>query len=325
VSINVFDAVAKVEEVTGSIEIIRIGTAGDHLHVSDMLEIRNDSRPPRTQAGERTFETYLPVHAKLDSVLASGPGKIALLIAAMPVPDEPGHYAVNFPLQPGATKFAFNYDIAYSGHAIFRHKSTVPLQQLAVMIPPTMTFASPSAAFHILRAGNERYHVEAANMVKAGEGPPFEISGVGALPAVRAQAQSRNPPVSVQPIPALSAPLSSSSRSQGASVDTRAAPGILARSSRMQWWVLGASAAMLGGGGVLLWRRKSIYNHASTDVVQKPQPSGEAAAMAGVLKDELRQLEIDRSLGTITGEDYASARQALEGTVKRVLARTGTS
>jgi hypothetical protein len=326
VSINVFDVVSKVEEVTGSIEIIRIGTAGNHLHVSDMIEIRNDSSPPRTQAGERTFETYLPAHAKLDSVLAAGPGKIAVLVAAMPVPGEPGHYAVNFPLQPGATKFAFNYDIAYSGHAIFRHKSMVPLQQLAVMIPPTMKFTSPSVAFQILGTGNERYHVEAANMVKAGEGPQFEISGVGALPAVRAQAQSRsNSPVRVQPIPALSAPLSSSSRSQGASdLDTRAAPGILARSSRIQWWVLGASAAMLGGG-ILLWRRKSIYNRAVTDVVQKPQPSGEAAAMAEVLKDELLRLEIDRSLGTITGEDYASARQALEGTVKRVLARTGTS
>ncbi len=327
VSINVFDVVSKVEQVTGSIEIVRIGTANNHLHVSDMIEIRNDSSPPRTQAGERTFETYLPAHAKLDSVLAASPGQIAVLIAAMPVPDEPGRYAVNFPLQPGDTKFAFNYDIAYSGHAIFRPKSMVPLQQLAVMIPPTMKFTSPSAAFQILRTGNERYHVEAANMVKAGEGPQFEISGVGALPAVRAQAQSRsNPPVTVQPIPALSARLSSSSRSQGASdSDTRAAPGILARSSRMQWWVLGASAAMLGGGGILLWRRKSIYNCAVTDVVQKPQPSADVAAMAEVLKDELLQLEIDRSLGTITGEDYASARQALEGTVKRVLARTGTS
>ena len=92
----------------------------------------------------------------------------------------------------------------------------------------------------------------------------------------------------------------------------------------MQWWALGAGAAMLGGG-ILLWRRKSIYNRAVNGIAEKPQPSGKAAAMADVLKDELRQLEIDRSRGTITREDYASARQALEGTVKRVLARTGTS
>jgi hypothetical protein len=330
VSINVYDAVPKVEELTGSIEIIRIGTAGNHLHVSDMIEIRNESNPPLTQAGERTFETYLPAHAKLDSVLAAGPGKIAVLIAAMNLPGEPGHYAVNFPLQPGATKFAFNYDIAYSGHAIFRHKSMVPVQQLAVMIPPTMKFTSPSAAFQILRTGNERYHVEAANMVKAGEEPQFEISGVGGLPAVRAQAQSpSNPVVRVQPVPALSAQASLRSRPQGANdLGPRAAPGILPRSSRMQWWLLGAAAAMLGAGGILLWRRKSIYGRAVTDVVRPPQPSGQAAitevSMAEVLKEELRQLEIDCSLGTITREDYASARQALEGTVKRVLARTGT-
>jgi len=43
--------------------------------------------------------------------------------------------------------------------------------------------------------------------------------------------------------------------------------------------------------------------------------------MVDALKGELRQLEVDRSLGAITGEEYASARQALEGTVKRALAR----
>jgi hypothetical protein len=263
-SISVFDAVSKVEGITGSIEIIRIGTAGNHLHVSDMVELRNDSSPPLTQASERTYEAHLPAHAKIDSVLAAGPGKIAVLISATPVLGEPGRFAVDFPLQPGATKFAFNYDLPYAGNAAFRPKSMYPLQQLAVMIPPTMKFTSRSPAFRVLRTGNGRYQVEAANVVKAGEGPGFEISGVGALPGLRAQAQSATTPLgAAQPIPAHSAPASSRARPQGANdLDMVTAFGFSARSSRVQWWVLGASAVMLGACGFLL-RRKQRRAHPS--------------------------------------------------------------
>src|SRR6266849_8990214 len=100
-SIQVFDAAPEVRGITGTIEILRTGTNGNFLHVSDMIEIKNASRPPLTQAGERTFEVYLAAAAKIDSVLASGPGKIAAIIFAAPVPGEPGHYTVDFPLRPG--------------------------------------------------------------------------------------------------------------------------------------------------------------------------------------------------------------------------------
>jgi len=71
-SIKVFDAATHVQGITGTIEILRTGTVGNLLHVSDMVEIKNESSPPLTQAGERTFEVYLPANAKIDSVLAAG-------------------------------------------------------------------------------------------------------------------------------------------------------------------------------------------------------------------------------------------------------------
>jgi hypothetical protein len=156
VYLDVFDADPNVRGMTGTIEIIRVGTNGNLLHVSDMIEISNNSTPPRTQGGARTFEVFLPPHARLDSVLAASSGSgpragstsgtepIGMMISAAPVTGEPGHYSVNFPLRPGATKFAFNYDLPYSGSARFTTKSLYPLQQLAVMIPPTMSFVSPS-------------------------------------------------------------------------------------------------------------------------------------------------------------------------------------
>jgi hypothetical protein len=330
-SVDVFDAAAAVPGITGSIEIIRIGSNRSLLHVSDMIEIKNDSSPPLTQSGNRTFEVYLPAHTKIDSVLAASstasPGTTAALISAMPVAGEPGHYTVNFPLRPGATKFAFNYDLPYEGHATFRPKSMYPLQQLAVMIPPTMKFTSRSPAFQVLRTGNDRYQVEAANVVKKGAGPGFEISGVDVLPVLRAQSQPPTKlPIADQPV---AAPTGTRAPTQNANgLGMLAAPGILGESaqiqSRMQWVLLGASVVLLGASGFLLWHRQCLARNKITKAMQKPQQREETtASLAEALKGELRQLEIDRSLGAITLEEYATAKQALEGTVKRALARAG--
>jgi hypothetical protein len=190
-SIEVFDASSSVPGITGTVEILRAGMRGKLLHVSDMYEIVNMSSPPVTQAGERAFEVYLPAKARIDSVLAAGPEKIGVMISATPVSGEPGRYSVNFPLRPGATKFAFNYDLPYSGHAAFQIKHVYPLQQLAVMIPPGMKFSSPWPGFQVLDAGNSRYQVRALNLVNAGDGPRFEFSGVAVLPPVRKQVKTQ--------------------------------------------------------------------------------------------------------------------------------------
>ena len=183
-AIGVCDAATKVPGVSGSIEIIRAGVRGKLLQVSDMYEIENNSSPPITQAGKRTFEVYLPRDAKIDSVLAAGPAEIAAMISAEPVPGEPGHYTVAFPLVPGATRFAFNYDVSYSGRAIFQTRRKYAVRQLAVMISPNMSFSSRSASFQLLPTGKGNFRVHAANDVGAGRGPVFELSGTGSLPAL---------------------------------------------------------------------------------------------------------------------------------------------
>ena len=76
VSISVFNAITQVQGITGSIEILRTGTNGTLLHVSDMYEPWNQSNPPVTRNGARTFELYLPARAKITSVLAASSGKL---------------------------------------------------------------------------------------------------------------------------------------------------------------------------------------------------------------------------------------------------------
>ena len=90
-SIQVFDAARRVRGLTGSIEILRAGTNGSLLHVSDLVELKNESSPPLTQAGERTLDVYLPASAKIDSVIAAGPGEISVVNL---------HSQVLWPLRP---------------------------------------------------------------------------------------------------------------------------------------------------------------------------------------------------------------------------------
>jgi len=320
-SIEVFDAAARVQGINGSIEILRVRTNGKLLHVSDLYEVRNDSSPPLTQAGERTFEVYLPAHAKIDSVLAGGPDKMGLMISAVAVRGEPGHFTVSFPLRPGATKFAFNYDLPYDGHATFRPRLAYPLQQMAVMIPPTMKFSSRSPAFEVLQSGNGEYQVQAANHLKAGEGPGFEVSGAGALPALwdRAKPKARSQ--------------SSPRHSATDPVPGRDGDGSFARTDLRSAGASPPSQSLLGGGLIatllaacifLAWRAQKIRKVSTPEAVsvrayQKQRP----ATLLAALQQELDRLEDDRQHGLISGEEYASTQRALEKSVKGAIARAG--
>jgi hypothetical protein len=254
---------------------------------------------------------------------------MGVMISATPVPGEPGHFTVNFPLRPGATKFAFNYDLPYDGRATFRTRRLYPLQQLAVMIPPTMRFSSRSPAFQVLPTGNSNYQVQAANRVNAGEGPEFEISGAGALPALQAQTQPPPKAPATVVTPAASAPSNSAAPTQR--VNDSGGSGLSAPASHRKWWVLGVGGLLVvGAGGFWLWRGERLFVNRQFVNRQFVSPgtvvarTGQGLASSSeVLKEELFRLEIDRLHGTISGEEYDSARQALEGTIKRALARAG--
>ncbi len=255
-SIEVYDTASEVHGIAGTIEILRTGTNGKLLHVSDMVEISNSSSPPLTQAGERTLEVYLPATAKIDSVLAAAPGNMAVVISAAAVSGEPGRFTVNFPLRPGATKFAFNYDLPYHGRVSFHLKHAYPLQQLAVMTPAAMKFSSRSPAFEIFKTGNSRYQVHAASQLKAGEGPEFEVSGTGALPPLGDQASSHHRFLSpASPNPTQSPP----ARALLPSLASSNSPLKLQSQPTSQSLILGGvTSVLLAACALLVWRGRKV-------------------------------------------------------------------
>jgi hypothetical protein len=265
-SIEVFDAAPRVSGITSTIEILRAGTNGDLLHISDLYELKNDSSPPVTLASDRSFEVYLPENAKLDSVLAAGPEKIGALITADPVPGEPGHYTVRFPLRPGETKFAFNYDLRYHGAAAFQTKRAYPLQQLAVMIPPTMSFSSHSPSFELLATGRSDYQVQIANLLGAGEGPAFEVSGTGQLPPLGNEPSSLVPsqPTASSQSSAVSGPAAPATGKFPLSSSPRAVElGKQVRPASQTLVPIGLTAVFLAVCGLLVWRARKFHQAAS--------------------------------------------------------------
>jgi hypothetical protein len=122
---------------------------------------------------------------------------------------------------------------------------------LAVMIPPTMKFSSRSPAFEILATGNMDYQVHAANQLKAGDGPGFEVYGTGAPPPLgdqsRLQARSQHP---APRNPAASAPGSIALPSL-----TRFDSRLQQSQSNLQSLVLGGlTTVLLAACAFLVWR-----------------------------------------------------------------------
>jgi hypothetical protein len=329
-TLEIFDSAPKVQGISGGIEILRTGTSGNTLHVSDMIEIKNDSNPPVTQAGQRTFDVYLPPAARIDSVMAAMAGKIGVLIKASAVPGDPGHYTIGFPLRPGSSKFAINYDVPYDGHAAFHTRLSLPFRQLAVMIPPTMKFASHSPGFEVLDTGSKEYQVVAANNLKAGTGPSFEIAGAGTQPLLQSRARPPAALPALTPVPGPGAPAANPSPQSPATAESRSpAPAIATTTQPLnEWWIVGAAAGLvLVACAFLFWR---MSRQLKPEVKTKPPSSAGNAHTAAAsstslleaVKQQLLEIETARLDGSLSPEEYSAAKLALERTVKRAMAQS---
>jgi hypothetical protein len=256
----------------------------------------------------------VPADAKLASVLAAGPGRIGLMIPAQTVNGEPGHFAVNFPLRPGANKFAFNYDVPYHGRAIFQTRREYGIQQLAVMLPQGMKFASRSTVFAVLAAGNPKYQVQATKPLQAGAGPAFELSGSGELPVLQAQATKPEAAEVAPPAgtPAFKTPAPPNAHPQ-APERFRVTPEALVLAA-----VAGAFLAIILA---ITWQRSARKNRGAKTPSTEAQRGQPSFLLLDALRQELSRLDNDRSRGTISESDYTSTREALERSWQRLLAK----
>jgi len=275
---------------------------GKTLKVLEMYAITNASNPPVTQSRSDNFVISVPEKTVFDSVEVKGPRGIWVNVAPLAVQGQRGKYSINFPLRPGDTLYKFAYHMPYSGVITFHLKLPYPIRNFAIMHPQSMSFTA-------LRPGTFKSPgvVQGFQLEKAiasplvGDVPAFAIAGVGMAP----------PPPAVETAPPVAAapPPTAPGHSQaGATTNPAEAAD---QSKRAMWFLVPGIAAILAFGVFALWRMQKKA---------APAPaSGEPILEA--LKEELFRLESDRLHGSVSAQEYAAAKDALNQNIRRVLER----
>ena len=308
----VYDVVAKVPGLGGTIGAVELAADGKVLKVRERYLVINKSNPPVTQLKTDNFELLVPANAVFDSVLARWKLGMWLKVAADAVKGQRGKYAINFPIRPGDTQLEIIYHLPYQGSATLHLNVPYPIDQFGIMHSSSMSFKPEDPnAFKSLVQGNVVVEMAAASPL-AGDVPAFEISGTGvalehgtgaaATPGARAVVA---PPGNVR-----AAQNSAASAPQ---------PGVTEQSAREMWLMVGGIIVLLGVAALAFWRMGS-----RRPPMVVSTNSGAKAPLLDGLKDELFRLESDRLHGTISAEEYAATKQALSESIRRAMRKSST-
>ena len=346
--VQVFDAAPKVAGVTGIVDLMLLQTDSTGLQVTETYGVRNSSSPPRTLMSDRTLEIYLPTGAAIDQGMAQGPGGMPVRSAPVPLGDkdkDKNHYAFIFPIRPGETRFQLSYHLPYNGSFSFAPRLTLPVDNLAVMLPHSMQFAS--AVPGRFESGDENgVAVQVAKNVAAGNAPAFKVSGTGVVPGDALADDSK----------AAANTATATNRPGGGIGVPESTPDPLAN---YRWYIVGLVALVLAAGAFWITNRRPVsaptaaggfssggsssggasFRSPSAQSGEKrgefpagtpsfrltSAKSGEfadhSALLLEALKEELFQLETERAENKISAAEYDQAKSALQQTLTRALRR----
>ena len=319
-NVDVYDVLAKVQGVSTEADVMRIETDPQGLHVIENYFVKNDSNPPKTQFSPRAYEIYLPPDVRIEGSAAMGPG--GMPVSSSPVPTgEKGYYAFVFPVRPGETRFQVSYHLPYNGSFSFTPKVSLPTQNVAIILPKSMKFASSgSAAFQPINDGSTSAQTFLVRNVSPSQVLAFSISGTGSMPR-EAQAQGQEDAQGASG-PEAGVPPSAANDTRpggglGNPIDT---PDPL---NKYKWWILSGLALVLAAAAAFLLRAKPEPSSAApSPATSSPQPvvTGPTDLLAA-LKEELFVLETQRLEGKLSDQEYAEQKAALETVLRRALAR----
>lgn len=326
--ISVYDVAAKVPGVFIEADVIEVEAANGQLTINERYFVHNTSSPPITQWSKKSFEFNLPADAVVNDVGAQRPGGLPTSVK-LDQDGPKGHYSFNFPIQPDNgdkdTLFQISYNLPYSsGKYTFKSVLTLPADNVAVLMPKSMTFTQgPGAAFQSIQ---EDPGVQTWLLKKAqpGQSIEFTIAGTGSMPRENqgaATTQSGSAAPGNQPGGGIGTP-----------IDT---PDPL---SKYKWWILGALALLLTAAAGFLLRKPASAEalpdsaelesfstttaHSSATAYKSPSsPAARNNALLNALKEELFALESEKIAGTLSPQQYAEVKAALETVLKRALQR----
>jgi hypothetical protein len=320
--ISVYDVKAKVDGVSIEADVIEVEADSGQLRVNERFFVHNTSQPPTTQWSKRSFEIVLPEDATLNGAGSQRPGGLPTSTNVEPSGAK-GHYSYNIPIEPDKgdkdTLFQVSYNLPYSsGKYDFKSVVTLPAENFAVLMPKSMSFtAGPGQDF---RAVQQDPGVATFILKNAAPDKPimFTVSGTGSMPREDQSAQAGGAAAGGQPGGGIGAPINT--------------PDPL---SKYKWWILGGLALLLTAGAAFLLRRPAGTGPAPTagapvqaGVFSAPAPlahattvTSKSGGLLNALKDELFAIESEKIAGTLSPEEYAKVKAALETVLARALKR----
>ena len=299
--------------------------------------VKNTSSPPRTQSDDHGYEVVLPADAVLEGAATVGPSGMPL--AATPDPVTPkGHYAFSFPIRPNegeqGTRFQMTYHLAYTGSYKFTPKLVQGADNVAVILPKSMTFTpGPGTSFQSV-PDDVTAQTFLVRGVTPGQPLEFTVSGTGALPRDTAAGGGQGGsgggagPAAGADSAAPNGPGGGPGGGLGNPIDT---PDPL---SKYKYWILGGLALVLAAAAAFLLRKPAgVAPLPLVPVAQNPLPEPQITAFAApspatksallleALKEELFAIESEKIAGKLSPAEYAELKAALETVLRRALGR----
>ncbi|HZB88119.1 MAG TPA: carboxypeptidase regulatory-like domain-containing protein [Terracidiphilus sp.] len=328
--IPVYDAAAKVDGVFIEADVFEFETdPSGQLRVTERYFVHNTSSPPRTEWSPRTFSIILPAEATVAGVAAQRPTGLPTAVKLDPT-ETKGHYAFNFPIQPDEgdkdTLFQVEYTLPYAdGKFTFHPQVSMPAQSLGILMPKSMTFAPGAGSVFQPVQQDPNIQTYISKNLTPGKALAFTISGTGAMPR-----DSQGGP-SGGDTGGASGPGNQPGGGIGEPINT---PDPL---SKYKWWIFGGLGLSFAASAAFLLRKpagvpgamaaspgmpvQSVMAPSAGFGAHPVTPAAKNAALLNALKEELFSLESDKLSGTITAEEYAEAKSALEVVLKRALKR----
>ncbi len=338
VNLDVYDAAAKLDNVTTAVEELHVEATGSELHVVEVLQVLNNSTPARTQFGPAGFDFYVPPSAH---ILRSGAQRDGMPVptTATPVGD-PGHYTFLFPIRPGETQFGIFYTLPYVGQQAFDLKLATPVNTVAIVMPRSMTFkagaASPWSVARTQDAQGADPATQTWTMQSVALAQPlqFTVSGTGSIPeqgqaGAQEGARQGGAAPNGQPLP------ETQNTAPGRGLQNPLDPeGDRDPWAKYKWWILGTLGLLLAAAaGVLLPKPANGSSGVLAKVAGNPATGPLPVSSVGrtpagssidALKEELFALETDHLQQKISEPEYLEHKAALEVVLRRALTRNGT-
>lgn len=323
--LTVYDVTAKVQGVFVEADVLELETENGQLAVTERYFVHNPSSPPVTQWSPRSFEVVLPGEAVIDGAEAQRPSGIPTSLHLDP--DGPkGHYAFNFPIQPDdgekQTQFSITYHLPYSGEKFtFKNQATLQTDNVGVILPKNMTFAAAAGSSFKLVPQDPNVQTFVAKGAGPGKTLEFTVSGSGSLPREQQGAATAQP----QGMGAQEGGTPAQGNQPGGGIGTPInTPDPL---SKYKWWILGGLALLLAAAAAFLLRKPTGAltvaggANATPNTPILSSPASKQTALLNALKEELFTVESEKISGTLSQEEYAEQKAALETVLRRALKR----